>query len=267
MRPMSYSRVRWLVVAAGGRRSRTGKVIAARQLSVGPGIMPPMPIIEVSAEELAYIDAAANSDKFYRVFTVGTVAVVQYGRGGTAGTFKRTAFATAELASAAAAKQANAKFSKGYERVKNVTLRFETDPSDADLDTAMNSAAADASASDAAERQADARAAAAVRLNAVDVVIDPAILTAVRTALTSTVGEARPVATNPHGAVRPMLAETVEPDRLEFYLTEDQYVAQLKLDGDRFVVEVLDGVVQVFNRQGVPKTSNVAEAVLAPLRQ
>jgi predicted DNA-binding WGR domain protein len=232
-----------------------------------------MPIIEVVAEELAYIDAAANSDKFYRVFTLGTLAVVQYGRGGTAGTFKRTTFATAELAAATAAKQANAKFSKGYERVKNVTLRFETDPSDADLDTAMNSAAADASASDAAGRQADARAAAALRLNAVDVVIDPTILTAVRAALSSILGEARPIADSgpsgdgPSGAVRPMLAETVAPDRLEFYLTQDQYVAQLKLDGDRFVVEVLDGVVQVFNRQGVPKTSNVAEAVLAPLRQ
>jgi ATP-dependent DNA ligase len=227
-----------------------------------------MPIIEVPAEELAYIDAAANSDKFYRVFTLGTVSIVQYGRGGTAGTFKRITFATAELAAAAAAKQANAKFAKGYERVKNVTLRFETDPSNGDLDAAMTSAAADASASDAAGRQADARAAAAVRLNAVDVVIDPAVLAAVHAALSSTLGEARPVPeSGPGDAVRPMLAETAAPDQLEFYLTQDQYVAQLKLDGDRFVVEVLDGVVQVFNRQGVPKTSNVAEAVLAPLRQ
>jgi predicted DNA-binding WGR domain protein len=237
-----------------------------------------MPSIEVRAEELAYIDAAANSDKFYRVFTIGAVAVVQYGRGGTAGTFKRTTFPTAELATAAAAKQAGAKFSKGYERIKSVTLLFETAPTDSDLDTAMNSAPAGAVASDSAVRQADARAAAAVRLNAVDVVTDPAVLAAVRAALTTTIGAASPesaasgtsagaAAFPTAGAVRPMLAETAAPDQLESYLTNDQYVAQLKLDGDRFVVEVLDGVVQVFNRQGVPKTSNVAEAVLAPLRQ
>lgn len=227
-----------------------------------------MKTIEVHAEELAYVDAAANSDKFYRVFTVGPVSVVQYGRGGTAGTFKRTTFATAELAAAAAAKQANAKFGKGYERVKSATLRFETAPTDAQLDAALNSAPAGASASDAAGRQADARAAAAVRLNAVDVVTDPAVLAAVRAALTAAVGTATstPVPV-PGGAVRPMLAETIAPERLETYLTQDQWVAQLKLDGDRFVVEVVDGSVQVFNRQGVPKTSNVAETVLAPLRQ
>ena len=227
-----------------------------------------MPTIEVSAEELVYIDAGANSDKFYRVFAVGTVAVVQYGRGGTAGTFKRTAFATAELAAAAAGKQANAKFSKGYERVKSVTLRFDADPTDAELDTAMNSAPGGAEASDAAGRQADARDAAAVRLNAVDVVTDPKILLAVRAALSATVGDAAPVTVMaPRGAVRPMLAQTATPDQVETCLTQDRYVGQLKLDGDRFVVEVVDGVVQVFNRQGVPKTSNVAEAVLAPLRQ
>jgi ATP-dependent DNA ligase len=241
---------------------------SASKMSVGTGRIQPMPDIEVSAEELAYIDAGANSDKFYRVFTVGTVAVVQYGRGGTAGTFKRTPFATAELAAEAAAKQANAKFAKGYERVKNVTLRFQADPSNTDLDQAMNSAPAEASASDAALRQADARAAAAVRLNAVDVVTDPAVLAAVRAALRATVGEALPRTGDlASGAVRPMLAVTAEPGQLETYLTQDQYVAQLKLDGDRFVVQVVDGVVQVFNRQGVPKTSNVAESVLAPLRQ
>jgi predicted DNA-binding WGR domain protein len=227
-----------------------------------------MPTIEVSAEELAYIDAAANSDKFYRTFAFGSIAVVQYGRGGTAGTFKRTTFATAELAAAAAAKQANAKFSKGYERVKSAVLLFDTEPTDADLDRAMNSAPADASASDAAGRQADVRAAAAARLNAVEVVTDPKILAAVRAALRVALGDAPVVPVSAPGAVvRPMLAETVAPERLESLLSDDRYVAQLKLDGDRFVVEVVDGVVQVFNRQGVPKTSNVAESVLAPLRQ
>lgn len=227
-----------------------------------------MTTVQVSAEELAYVDRAAGSDKFYRVFVLPGAYVVQYGRSGTFGTFKRTACADADMASKAAAKQADAKFKKGYERMKSAVLDFDGPPSDSHLDAAMSAVAPGATTIDAGVRQAALHEAALIKLNEVGVVaVDAAVESRVRAALTAA-GFA-PAAEEAVGPVpvRPMLANTAEPTTVTALLADDAWCAQAKLDGERFVIEVANGSVAVYNRQGQPKTSNVSEAVLAPFRQ
>jgi predicted DNA-binding WGR domain protein len=216
----------------------------------------------VHAEELTYIDPAAGSDKFYRVFSFGAELVVQYGRNGTYGTFKRSHFSTASEASTAATKQAAAKFKKGYERTKSVELSFPAPPSDSELDQALNSIAA-GHLGGRDESQAAVRAAARDNLAYSSVEVDSEVLGRVLGELSARV----PTGVVPDDTViRPMLAETVAAERIEAVLADDRWCAQPKLDGERFVIEVLDGAVAVYNRQGQPKTANVAEAVIAPFR-
>jgi predicted DNA-binding WGR domain protein len=222
----------------------------------------------VTAEELAYVDRQAGSDKFYRTYAFGTTMAVQYGRSGTFGTFKRTEHADADAAAGAARKQADAKFKKGYERVKSAVLVFDHAPTDSDLDTAACAVEPGASAADVAARDVTAHAAAVVQLNAgLYTDIDPAVLERVLAAL-----QARhPARTTPAAStstpIRPMLADTATDGTVDAMIADDRWYAQVKLDGERVMVEVCDGTVSVWNRQGRPKTSNVAEAFLAPFRQ
>jgi ATP-dependent DNA ligase len=62
--------------------------------------------------------------------------------------------------------------------------------------------------------------------------------------------------------MRPMLAESITMDQLPRYARDDNWCAQLKADGHRYLVEVNDGVVTVVNRAGMPKTSLVNHATL-----
>jgi predicted DNA-binding WGR domain protein len=226
-----------------------------------------MDVIEVTAQELSYVDRGAGSDKFYRVFQVGSSMAVQYGRSGTFGTFKWTSCTDEVAAAAAASKQADAKFKKGYERVKSTVLRFDGTPSESQLDSSMSTVPAGVSVTDASEKQAAAHAAAVTKLNAVGVVeADPEVLVRVVAALQLRTPGFSVAADAKSDVVRPMLAETVEPARVDTLVDDDSWCAQLKLDGERFVVEVVDGTVAVWNRQGQPKTSNVAEAIVGPFR-
>jgi ATP-dependent DNA ligase len=62
--------------------------------------------------------------------------------------------------------------------------------------------------------------------------------------------------------VRPMLAESIDPSALPRYARDPDWWVQLKADGHRFIIEVSEGKVEVWNRAGMPKTANVPHAVL-----
>jgi predicted DNA-binding WGR domain protein/Arc/MetJ family transcription regulator len=167
----------------------------------------------VTAQELHYVDPKANSLKFYRVFTLGGTVAVQYGRLGTFGTFKRTVFDDLAAATAAAVKQVEAKFKKGYEPVKATTLVFDVDPTDTDLDTAMAAVAEGTVAVGVAVSQAEAHQAARACLNNTPIDIDAEVLPRVRAALDTAMTTVDPDAVD--GVVRPMLAESIPAGRLE----------------------------------------------------
>lgn len=216
-------------------------------------------MILVNAEELQYIDRTAGHDKFYRVFQWGSTFVIQYGRNGTYGVFKRTTCADEGAAVAGATKQRKAKFSKGYECVKNALLSFSEEPTDAQLDTAM--ARADGTDGSDIDHHADARERAVARMDDfAPAAIDRDVLERVRAILADDPLAQSPL--TPEQALRPMLAEPATD--VDDLLQDDEFLAQYKLDGDRFVIEVNEGVVAAYNRQGQPKTSNMAPEVLAP---
>jgi len=92
--------------------------------------------IEATVRELDFVQG--TSDKFYRVFTLGTTMVVQYGRNGTFGSISSKEFDDAAAATKAADKQVAAKMAKGYQPVRSGALSFDHDPTDNELDTAAN---------------------------------------------------------------------------------------------------------------------------------
>jgi ATP-dependent DNA ligase len=59
-----------------------------------------------------------------------------------------------------------------------------------------------------------------------------------------------------------MLAESTTMDRLPDYARDDKWWAQLKADGQRYLIEINDGAITVVNRAGQPKTTMVSHAVL-----
>lgn len=64
--------------------------------------------------------------------------------------------------------------------------------------------------------------------------------------------------------MRPQLALNIEdPKAIDSYIADPNFVMQLKADGDRYLVEVNDGQVMVFNRAGMPKVSNLSYSILA----
>ncbi len=218
----------------------------------------------VSVVELSYVDPAAGNDKFYRVFTFGSTVAVQYGRTGTYGTFKRSLFATAAEAETSGLKQADGKRKKGYDLVKEVQVAVDFDPSDGDLDALASALPSTPALKVKATVDSDEIVS---RWNADVAEVDGAVFDAVLAALTAAGVEYEVSSGKGRVAVRPMLAATAEQVRVESLLADDRWVAQPKLDGDRFVVEVADGVVAAYNRSGQLKTSNVAPALLEPFRQ
>jgi predicted DNA-binding WGR domain protein len=220
--------------------------------------------ITVPATELHF--AEGSSDKFYRGFTVGCVSVVQYGRSGTYGTFQRKSFDSPEAAAANTAKQASAKFKKGYEVVKTVELTFTSEPSDADLDAAMSGVSGTAAAP--AEPKAPLERQSAVVNGDDDFTPDPEIFKEVllrwedvldvHTVFRLTSAEREPV--------RPMLAQIAEADRIVDLLGSSKWATQLKFDGDRFVIEVVNGEVAVYGRNGQAKQRDVNANLLRPFR-
>lgn len=60
-----------------------------------------------------------------------------------------------------------------------------------------------------------------------------------------------------------MLAESADMKDMEKYLTDDNWLIQPKLDGDRFLVEIINGKVTPVNRSGKPKVRGVSLKTLA----
>lgn len=63
--------------------------------------------------------------------------------------------------------------------------------------------------------------------------------------------------------MKPVLAESATDAQAERLLTNDEWIAQQKCDGQRILVTVTDGNVQFLNRQGVAKQTNVTPALKA----
>lgn len=215
---------------------------------------------DVQAVELEYIDPRSNSEKFYRVFRIGTVTVNQYGRIGTFGSFTPRKDAGSEEKSIKVFEKAVAgKLAKGYNIVGQGTIEFEDNPTDSDLDR-EGGRLPDGAVVTSMPTEKE-QSAVVVAVNS-EVGVDPGILHAVIHTLDCVATRQKiPAPTNP---TRPMLATSTSD--LAGLLESDRYDAQLKLDGDRVVVEVINGVVSALNRQGQPKVKNVGADMLAPFR-
>lgn len=59
-----------------------------------------------------------------------------------------------------------------------------------------------------------------------------------------------------------MLAESRDVSDLPAYIADINWWMQWKADGHRFLIEVTDGKVEVWNRQGMPKSSMMSHVVL-----
>lgn len=62
--------------------------------------------------------------------------------------------------------------------------------------------------------------------------------------------------------MKPMLARPLALSQVDNYLSDDAWVAQQKLDGDRILILVQDGRVQALNREGEPRRNRVPQKVL-----
>lgn len=227
--------------------------------------------IKVEGFELAF--KQGSSDKFYRVFAWGDDteghAVVQYGRAGTAGTIKATSYGSLEDAQTFAAKQLKAKKAKGYLAVGEAEFDVDADSmadiAAMDLDTMFRtgrSATTELVANATADEKA-AHAAAierAAELAAESDYTPTATLADIRGALDQL---AIPRRSGKTIEPIPQLAETVPKADLGARLDDVHWVAQKKLDGDRFMVHIDNGEVRVLNRSGQPKKTNVSGAAVA----
>jgi len=218
--------------------------------------------IEATVRELDFVQG--TSDKFYRVFTLGTTMVVQYGRNGTFGSISSKEFDTAAAATKAADKQVGAKMAKGYQPVRSGVLTFDHDPTDNELDTAANlMPRGESTVAMPAQREPSAVVTAT---NSAPADAGHAVTFAkVIAALDASNAATLPVDANPPASI-PMLARLVTLTTVDRLMEDGMWVVQPKLDGERVLIEVIDGVVSVLNRAGQPKAKNVSEAMLAPFR-
>lgn len=217
--------------------------------------------VTVTITEAQFTDPRAGSDKFYRTFAAENQWIAQYGRNGTLGTTtKIVACADREAAVADAAKKMAAKVKKGY--VPTGTAVVDV----AGLFDLNDLAFLDRLADDNLVPTGAAQAATA----AIPEVQAVAVATARPDVTESVVADlelgrpARPEDTDPSLPMRPMLASTVDAAREAALLQGTHMLAQLKYDGDRVVIEVVDGVVRVLNRQGAAKVKNVGASHTDP---
>ena len=223
-----------------------------------------MSTVTVTAVELIFVEG--TSDKTYRVFTVGDTVTCQYGRTGTYGTFTpRKTHDTPEKAAAASERTINGKQGKGYRQTRAIRFTADSAPTDGQLDTAMNLAPA-GTVGDAVAVQVRAQSELVAGVNQAATAVDPAAIGRVLAAIEAICGGPAEVITSDAAPVRPMLADTAAPQDIPAMLTNPTWVAQPKLDGDRVLIQVVDGAVAVFNRQGAAKVTNVGAAMLAPFR-
>lgn len=227
--------------------------------------------VSMQVTELQFVDSRINSDKFYRVFVHDMIVITQYGRNGTYGTFGRKVLTSTNAADSEGSKVVNTKLGKGYEVTRSGTLTFPSAPTDSELDRA----ASRMSGTNAPPPRANSHTDNVTAKSEVDkamasimntarkrtAAVDPAVAERVTAALGRHF-KARDVG-QPSGPTRPMLAETIDPADVEDRLTSPFWACQPKLDGDRVVIEVVDGAVLVLNRSGQPKVKNVSDSHLA----
>lgn len=65
----------------------------------------------------------------------------------------------------------------------------------------------------------------------------------------------------------PMLADSTEPRQLDRYIDDNNWWMNQKLDGDRLLIYVENGVVNALNRKGREKTRGVNHRLLAPFEE
>jgi len=218
--------------------------------------------IEATVRELDFVQG--TSDKFYRVFTLGTTMVVQYGRNGTFGSISSKEFDDAAAAAKAADKQVAAKMAKGYQPVRSGGITFDHDPTDNELDTAANvMPRGESTVAMPAQREPSAAVTATNSAPADEA--HAATFAKVLAALDAYNAATLPVDANPPASI-PMLARVVTLTTVDRLMEDGMWVVQPKLDGERVLIEVTDGAVSVLNRAGQPKAKNVSEAMLAPFR-
>ncbi|WP_114906806.1 WGR domain-containing protein [Ornithinimicrobium murale] len=225
---------------------------------------------EITVREATYIDPRSGNDKFYRTFVVAgdggdgpAVWFSQYGRNGTAGAFTKPEFVKGEAtAQAAADKKFDSKVKKGYNPTRQGTLTYDGDLSFEGARLKDTQAVLDVLATQVGSditHAGEPVAAAEVATVLADVTPD--------------IGHAlidygwRPTTTDdtdPALPTRPMLASTLSPVEVSHMMSDTDWCAQLKYDGDRVVIEVRDGVVTALNRQGQAKTRNVGLAHTTP---
>ena len=214
---------------------------------------------EITVREATYIDPRAGNDKFYRTFVWGSLWASQYGRNGTAGTFTKAVDAGShEDALAAADKKFDSKIKKGYSPTRQGTVA-SAEPIGEDLSVLDVLAAG---VGEDTTHQSEPVKAATVATT-----LDDATDTVVQELLAHDTAGHRPATaedTNPTLPTRPMLASVVDASEIDFAMTDPNWCAQLKYDGDRVVIEVRDGVVTALNRQGQAKTRNVGVAHTTP---
>lgn len=215
---------------------------------------------EISIQEANYVDPRAGNDKFYRVFTLGSSWVTQYGRSGTMGVFTKIIDAGD---TSAAKKAADAKFlskiKKGYNPVRTGTITCGVKI------TEKNVSMLDALAQKLPLGATHTVVSAPV--NAIDLnqQIRTDLTSDVRLALKDTVSrDTMDKDLNPPLPVRPMLASVQSEEIVTRAMNDSSWMAQYKYDGDRVVIEVTNGEIRVLNRQGLEKTKNVGVDHLLP---
>lgn len=223
--------------------------------------------IKVEFEELQYVNRAANSDKFYRLFTWDDTVAIQYGRTGTFGTFTRKVCSSPTTASSLYLKKRQEKIAKGYNSTKARQITFGDTPNDGQLDSAARGMQGDPiPPREVATATRDKAVAGMLAiLQETDDDPDPKVYEAVVAHLSS-LYEVSKYALESVSPLRPMLADTMVKSDLEKHLTTDSWIAQRKLDGERFIIEVDEGRVAVYNRQGQPKVANLTPDLLVPFQ-
>lgn len=216
--------------------------------------------LDVTIEEGKYIDPRIDKKAFYRTFVFGSNWVTQNGRiDEWCTTTKIKTSASPEAALAAAQKKFLSKVKGGYEPsrsgVVSTTITFDDDNRDmlAGLVEALPEGQIGAIVSEPVEA-ADLGGAIRTDLtNQVPAAVHPSMGRATRDE-----------DLDPALPVRPMLASVPTEDVLADAMTSDDWVAQYKYDGDRLVIEVMDGEIRAMNRQGKAKIRNVTTANLEP---
>lgn len=215
----------------------------------------------ISIQEATYVDPRAGNDKFFRTFAFGSSWVTQYGRNGTIGTFtKIVEAASPEAAQSAAGAKFASKVKKGYNPVRSGVVASAVPISASNL-TFLDELAEILPIG--------------TTQTIVSPPVDPVALTQPRAAdvtqyiapvLTIGFGTrmAEPSDINPSLPTRPMLASVQSPEAVSRMMGDPAWYVQYKYDGDRVVIEVVDGDIRVLNRQGEAKSKNVGTAHLQP---